>query len=208
MLNVVGRLIVVVGGGQVAARKVAGLVRAGANHVRVVAPELRGDFPDDISDHVEHVAEMYHPANLDDAALVFAATDERRVNDAVVRDAHERGLFVCRADNDEESPGDFITPAAFSDGPVHVSVSAGSAALSAAIRDGIKSTWRDSWTQMANFMQQQRPMLTAMKGLTIEQRRAIFRTLASEAAFDALDSGGSEALSQWLELKHPELSHV
>ena len=44
MLDVTDRLVVVVGGGAVAARKVAGLLAAGARRVRVVAPRLHPDL--------------------------------------------------------------------------------------------------------------------------------------------------------------------
>src|SRR2546422_567656 len=124
MLDVCDRLVVIVGGGKVAARKALGLIEAGAKRVRVVAPQVRADLPGGI----ERIDARYAPEHLDGAILVFAATDVPEVNAAVVRDARGRGLLVSRADMDESDPGDFITPARFQDGPVIVAISAGSPA--------------------------------------------------------------------------------
>src|SRR5687768_9159451 len=103
LLDVSDRLTVIVGGGQVAARKARGLVAAGARRVRLVAPELTGDLPEGI----ERVTESYQSDHLRGASIVFAATDDAAVNDAVVRDAHAMGAIVCRADASEEESGDF-----------------------------------------------------------------------------------------------------
>src|SRR5690242_5848317 len=107
MLDVTDRLVVIVGGGPVAARKAAGVLEAGATRVRCVAPA----FDPAVPESVERVEETYEPRHLDGAGLVFAATDLPAVNDAVVRDARARGVLATRADSDEEDPGDFTVPA-------------------------------------------------------------------------------------------------
>src|SRR4051794_24057378 len=96
MLDVTGRLVVIVGGGAVAVRKVDGLLAAGATRVRVVSPVFHAEMPLDDS-RVERVAAAYESRHLDGAALVFAATDLPEVNAAVVRDARSRGILVNRA---------------------------------------------------------------------------------------------------------------
>ena len=90
--------------------------------VRVVAPEIDAQMPPP----VERIKEKYAPRHLDDAALVFAATNSRDVNDAVTRDAHERGILVNQADDPAMS--DFTTPAQLKRGLVTIAVSAGSPA--------------------------------------------------------------------------------
>src|SRR3954451_2720838 len=107
LLEVSDREIVIVGGGEVAVRKAMGLMDAGATHVRVVAPDVHERMPG----QVQRVAETYRSEHLRGAGLVFAATDDPKVNDAIVRDAHELGILVCRADGDDENSGDFATPA-------------------------------------------------------------------------------------------------
>src|SRR5438067_13609267 len=97
LLEVGDREIVIVGGGEVAVRKAIGLIDAGATRVRVVAPQVHERMPA----QVQRVAQAYRPEHLRGASLVFAATDDRKANDAIVRDARELGIVVWRADNDD-----------------------------------------------------------------------------------------------------------
>src|SRR5258708_7438706 len=131
MLDVSERLIVIIGGGSVAARKAKGLLDAGAMRVRIVAP----DFCSDIPGSIERITESYDVRLLEGAGLVFAATDNPEVNAAVVRDAHRLGLLVCRADYADEDAGDFSTPAVLREDDLVVTVSAsGNPTLAAAVR--------------------------------------------------------------------------
>src|SRR6202035_3355115 len=75
-LVVEGRRCVVVGGGGVAARKVEGLVTAGADVV-VVAPEI-GDRVRSLG--VQLVERPYQGGDLDGAWLAIATTDDAAVN--------------------------------------------------------------------------------------------------------------------------------
>src|SRR4051812_5301403 len=104
MLDVTRRQTVVIGGGVVAKRKVAGLLDAGATRVRVVALEFQPDFAKPGS--IERIAAAYDPKYLDGAELVFATTDSPEVNEQVVRDSRSRGIWVNRADEGEPI-GDF-----------------------------------------------------------------------------------------------------
>ena len=200
MLDVGSRLVVIIGGGAVAARKARGLLDAGATRVRCVAPEFRGEIPDP----VERVAELYRTAHLEGAQLVFAATDRPEVNDAVVRDAQARRVLVCRADGDDRQPGDFTSPAAMRRGGVVVSVAADSPALAALIRDGIDRQFDPRWSEMASAMRELRPLVKrALADGNL--RRKVFHKLATEAALDVVHAGGVGALREWLRQAHPEL---
>ena len=199
MLDVSTRLVVIVGGGAVAARKARGLLDAGAARVRCVAPRLCDEMPSGI----ECVSEPYRAAHLDGAGLVFAATDQADVNESVVRDAHARGILVNRADPDEDEPGDFSTPAKLQRGDVAVMVSAASPALAAMIRDGIAGRFDPRWERMAAAMRELRPMIRSAVG-DIAARRKMFRELATDEALSILHADGVEGLRRWLRGRHPE----
>ena len=203
MLDVSDRLVVIVGGGGVAARKASGLIECGATRLRCVSPA----FDDRIPADVERVEARYEPGHLDGAGLVFAATDDPAVNEAVVRDARTRGLLVNRADADDDEPGDFVTPARFAMSAVTVTVSAGSPALAVLIRNGIAQRWDPDWSRMADAMQSLRPLIVARRDLHVRRRRQIFRELATDEATDVLAVGGVAALRAWLIAKYPELDH-
>lgn len=94
LLDVRGRRVVVVGGGAVAARRVAGLRTAGAE-VLVVAPEVS---PAIAGAGVAVRSARFVPPDLDGGWLAVACTDDPSVNEAVAAAADERHMFCVRAD--------------------------------------------------------------------------------------------------------------
>jgi siroheme synthase-like protein len=201
-LDLSGRVVVIVGGGAVAVRKAAGAVAAGAGSVRCIAPAIS----DEMHPAVERVLAEYSDKYLDGADLVFAATDRPQVNDAVVRDARRRKILVNRADADAAEPGDFILPARLDEGPVVIAVSAGSAALSAALRDDLAARIDRRYVAMAEAMKILRPQIRA-SSLDQHRRAEVFRELAGNQALSALDAGGMDGLRAWLHERFAELNH-
>ena len=119
-----GRPCVVVGGGTVAARKVRSLLDAGAA-VTVVSPALGSDLDSlAASSAVAHVPRAFEPHDIEGAFLVFAATDDRKVNRRVVACCHERGILCCSVDANW-TMGDFVSPATLRDKGLVVAVSTG-----------------------------------------------------------------------------------
>lgn len=201
-LDVSHRRVVIVGGGAVAARKASGILAAGGQSVRAVAPKFIREFPAQIEKKIAN----FEPSDLDGAELVFAATDSTPVNDAVVAEARKRGILVQRGDGeDSDEPGDFVSPALLRCGSIVVAVSAGgSPALAAALRDTIAGSVTDDWVNLAEALKQLRPKIR-ISGLPIARRREIFRALATSDAADILKSGGMCGLADWLIKKFPDL---
>jgi precorrin-2 dehydrogenase/sirohydrochlorin ferrochelatase len=204
MLDVRRRRIVIVGGGAVAVRKAVGLLEAGASEVLCVAPTIDAGMPAGVS----RLLAEYDPAHLEGAGLAFAATDSPSVNRQVVRDAHARGLLVCRADADADEPGDFATPAKCQHGEVTITVSAaGNPALAVLIRDELARQLDVRWARMADAMTALRPAILA-SGMDAARRREALRALATTEALDVLASGGAARLHTWLSERFPELRHA
>jgi uroporphyrin-III C-methyltransferase/precorrin-2 dehydrogenase/sirohydrochlorin ferrochelatase len=133
-LRMAGRRVVVVGGGSVAFRRVAGLRAAGAD-VLVVAPELSPTLGD-LADRGLIAARRrgYQPGDLDGAWLVLACTDQPGVNAAVAADAEGQRIWCVRADDAAASAA--WVPAVGRSGPVTVAVNAGrDPRRAAALRD-------------------------------------------------------------------------
>src|ERR1700749_1888389 len=88
-----GRRVLVVGGGPVALRRVAGLREAGAEIV-LVAPRLTPALAD-LADRGQITAHRrgYQPGDTDGAWLVLACTDQPEVNAAVAADAERQHLW-------------------------------------------------------------------------------------------------------------------
>jgi siroheme synthase-like protein len=136
LLDLHGARVVVVGGGRVAARKIEGLLHAGAL-VTVVAPDVDGEVRRHETELVAILERPYERADLDGARLVLVATDRPEVNAAVAADAAAAGLWVNAADDPAHCT--FILPAIARAGRVTVTVStAGSTpATSGYVRDRI-----------------------------------------------------------------------
>lgn len=108
-LRLTGRRVVVVGGGQVAQRRVPHLIAAGAD-VHVVAPEVTPAIEGLVgSGEITWAQRDFVPADLDESWYVVAATDDAEVNDAVSAAAEERRVFCVRAD--DAGSGTAWTPA-------------------------------------------------------------------------------------------------
>ncbi|OBA74775.1 uroporphyrinogen-III C-methyltransferase [Mycobacterium sp. 1554424.7] len=137
-LRLAGKKVVVVGGGTVAQRRLPLLIASGAEvHVitRTATPAVEA-----MSGIVLSVRE-YRDGDLDGAWYAIAATDDARVNAAVVAEAERSQIFCVRADVAVE--GTAVTPATFSYAGLSVGVLAGgehrrSAAIRSAIREALQ----------------------------------------------------------------------
>lgn len=192
-LQLADRLCVVVGGGQVALRKVRGLSAAGAR-VRVVAPGILPEIA--ALAHVETLERAFVPADLDGALLAFAATDEAAVNEAVATAARERGILINQADRGDE--GDFQLPAVIRRGALTVAVASdgSSPALAAAIRDELALRFGPEWATVCEIVAALRQkQLTAEEGIEYNQK-VVCHLLA--AGLPGLVAAGDEAAADRL----------
>ncbi|SKC49912.1 uroporphyrinogen-III C-methyltransferase [Krasilnikoviella flava] len=96
-LRVTGRLVIVVGGGPVALRRVRGLLAAGAR-VRVIAPDVVPELASLVSSGaIERVTRGYCDGDLDGAWLVHTATGDPAVDARVAGDAELLRTFCVTA---------------------------------------------------------------------------------------------------------------
>lgn len=133
-LDLRGRRCLVVGGGEVAERKVTGLLDACAR-VRVVSPALTPTLAAlATAGFVEHRARAFRRHDIRGCALVVAATGVTGVDDAVAAAARRARSLV----NVVDRPGscDFILPSVLRRGDLQIAVSTGgkSPALAREIR--------------------------------------------------------------------------
>lgn len=121
-LDLTGQPVVVVGGGQVATRKVRTLLRAGAA-VTVIAPVLTPALRR--TKRLRRIRRCYRPGDLRGARLAIAATDDLAVNERVCREAARRRVLVnCIA---PPAAGHFIVPSQVRRGGIHLAISTGGA---------------------------------------------------------------------------------
>ena len=154
-----GSRVLIVGGGSVAQRRVERLLDAGA-HVRIVSPDLSAALTE-MRDRgqVEHVARGFEPGDIDDAVLVFAATDDTPTNRQVADEARRCGVLVNVAD--DPIACDFTLPACVTRGSLVVSVStnARSPGLAAALRRRLETQFGPEWATLTAMLSDSRPDL-------------------------------------------------
>ncbi|PKH41938.1 uroporphyrin-III C-methyltransferase / precorrin-2 dehydrogenase / sirohydrochlorin ferrochelatase [Nocardioides alpinus] len=139
-LVLVGRKVVVVGGGHVAQRRVPTFLAAGAA-VTLVSPEVTPAL-EGLAGELTLVLRDFTESDVDGAWYVVAATDDPEVNARVAAAAEARHTFCVRAD--DARGGSAWTPAVGHHGSVTVGVLGNrEPRKSAALRDDIVTALRD-----------------------------------------------------------------
>jgi precorrin-2 dehydrogenase/sirohydrochlorin ferrochelatase len=183
---------VVVGGGQVAARKVAGLCQAGARPVVIspaVGEALRCQAE---AGEIELIPRSYQAGDLLDARLVIAATDDPGTNEAVWQEALARGLLVNVVDDPLHC--NFYVPATVRRGALSLSISTGgtSPALARRIRQDLEEDYGAVYERYLALLGGLRPLIqeTVSDGA---RRKALWEELLDFQILDLLRSGAHEA---------------
>jgi uroporphyrin-III C-methyltransferase/precorrin-2 dehydrogenase/sirohydrochlorin ferrochelatase len=192
------RPCVVVGGGRVAIRKVTLLKRVGAR-VKLVSPLLCEDLRvlADRGD-IDHVAREFQDADIDDCALVIAATDDVEVNRAI------SGLAVAshipvNVVNDPES-GSFIMPSIIDRSPVQIAVSTGgsSPVLARLLRSRLESFIPAAYGRLAALVNDYRQRVK-QRFENPEQRRYFWENILQGRVAELLFAGHEDKARSALE---------
>lgn len=133
--NITGKKCVVIGGGEVAARKVARLLDCAAE-VYIVSPQLSPELVKlKTCNNIKHIADNYNARYLAGAVLIIGATDDEKTNAAISSDARNLGVPVNIVDDPQKC--DFILPSVIERGDLTIAVSTGgkSPALARRLRE-------------------------------------------------------------------------
>ncbi len=122
-LDLRGKACLVVGGGDIATRKVEGLLSAAAD-VTVISP----DASELIHRHAQlkrlcHLPRCYQDGDLKGYVLAYAATGVVDIDVRMAREAHARGVLLNVVDRAMYC--DFITPAVVQRGDLSIAISTG-----------------------------------------------------------------------------------
>lgn len=153
------RDVLLVGGGRVAARKIAALRAAGAR-VQVVARELCQDVLAQVeSGALQWRAREYAATQLDGVWLVIVATCDGALNAQVAADAESRRLWANVVDDSRLSS--FQSPAVVDRAPLQVAISSGGAApvLARQVREQIECLLHEHIGSLASLLHAHRQLI-------------------------------------------------
>lgn len=156
MVDLNGRRCVVVGGGEVAERKVETLLCFGA-HVHVVSPVLTPTLEAWASEgQVTVERRHYQDGDLEGAALAIGATDDREVQERVASEAKQLGILVNIVDDPELCT--FIAPSIVKRGDLVIAISTGGAspALARQIRQELELAYGQEYAEVLEALQKLR----------------------------------------------------
>jgi len=197
-VNIRNQPCLVIGGGEVAARKVALLKKAQAE-VTVISPELGRELTD-MAEQAEiiHVAREFEDNDINQPVLVIAATDQSDVNEKVSRLAKARGIPVNVVDNPPLCS--FIMPSIVDRSPVQIAISTGGASpvLARMIRTRLEGCIPAAYGRLAALVDGFRDRVKA-KFSHVEERRTFWEAVLEGTVADRVFSGHEDEAKEELE---------
>lgn len=195
MINIDYKKVVIVGGGNVARQKVEALLPTNA-HITVVSPTVTDRLKIYITEgRAVWKQKRFEPADLDDAALIFAATNDESVNDAV-EEATQHWQLLNRAD--ALGRMDFMNPAVVRRGDfvVTVSTTGASPALTRKVKRNLEGQYDESYAQYVAFLKKAR--LLILKNYEGDAKKAALAQLLEPEILDWIQQKNEEKCAQFL----------
>lgn len=197
-MNLRGRRCLVVGGGDVAARKVRLLLRAGAK-VELWSPELcEGLMALAETGAIVYLADGFQSSAVAGAALVIAATNDETVNREVYQAAQALGIPVNVVDQPELCS--FIMPSIIDRSPVQIAVSTGGASptLARLLRARLETMIPAAYGRLAELADRYREPVKA-RYPKVHQRRLFWEKVLQGAVAERVFAGQMQAAEQVLQ---------
>ncbi|MCF6150752.1 MAG: bifunctional precorrin-2 dehydrogenase/sirohydrochlorin ferrochelatase [Candidatus Kuenenia stuttgartiensis] len=196
-ININNKKCVVVGGGNVAWRKVCSLKNAGAKVV-VVSPVFCPEM--EREEGIELVKQKYDEYYLNGAVIVIASTDDEKVNEKVYHDAVRKGMLVNVVDKPDYCS--FIVPSSIVRGDLCITISTGgsSPAFVRNIRLHLEKQFGNEYSEFTELLSEmRRKVLGEISDEKI--RRGILQRIAEWDMFDFFkEKGASETRNKMLNI--------
>ncbi|CAH6803263.1 Siroheme synthase / Precorrin-2 oxidase [Vibrio chagasii] len=179
-LDVENKPILVVGGGEVACRKVDSLLRAGAN-VTLVSPKVAPYLQQLVDENKLHWVQNFYSSQIisKEYLQVWATTDNPSLNHQVYNDAKKLGILVNVVDDLPYC--DFITPSMINRGRIQIAISSGGASpvLVRNIREKLETVLPQNIVLLADFGASKRNSIKESYPTVDERRKFWERFLSS-----------------------------
>ena len=179
--------VLVIGGGEVASRKIEMLMRAGAS-VTIVAPQVTPFLKQCIEqEKCIWINEKYRDDFLTDYVQVWATTNDIELNHKVHKYAKSKGVMVNVVD--DKPYCDFITPSIVNRGKIQIAISSGGASpvLTRNIREKIETVLGQNVSLVAEFAESKRTDIKTHYR-TVAERRLFWEGYFSDGSVEVAES--------------------
>lgn len=210
-LRIDGARLIIIGGGQIAARKIRLLIDKNA-HIEIFAKNLCTELQQlEQQGNVKFFGEVKDKEqfqhHIRGARLIFAATDNQTYNAQISQWAQEANIPVCAVDNPQHSS--FITPAIIDRNPVQIAISTGGTApvLSRRIREMIEPLIHQATGSLARFMGKHRHWVKKHLPIT-EQRQRLWEHFLDDRGTSLIEQHQEDQAFEHLQelVKHHNLT--
>jgi precorrin-2 dehydrogenase/sirohydrochlorin ferrochelatase len=196
LMNIDYKKVVIVGGGHVARQKVEALLPTKAV-LTVISPEITEALQNYVHEGlVTWKEKTFEPADLDDAALVFAVTNDEEINNAV-EEATQHWQLLSRAD--AKGRVDFINPAVVRRGDfvVTVSTSGASPGFTRKVKKDLSAQFGEQYAQYVAFLKEARQeTLRLFKG---DAKKQLLAELLDPRLLQWIEQGEKYKCEEWLQ---------
>ncbi len=195
-LNIESRRVVVIGGGNVAYRKVMALLDAGAR-ITVISPELSSGLKELLdSGAILYVMDTFKDDYIKGAWLVVAATDDPIVQKEVYEACEREKIFCNVVDVPERCS--FIVPSLVKRGALNIAISTSGLGpgLSKALRKELEALFPESYAQFVECVGRLRRLVLDTFKDPQEKRRRLGILFDLNAA-RCFINGDRDAIEKW-----------
>ncbi|WP_081179857.1 NAD(P)-dependent oxidoreductase [Colwellia sp. PAMC 21821] len=187
----------IIGGGEVAARKIELLLKSTTN-ISVMSETLNSSVERLVNEHqLTWLKHNYQPGHLHNINIVIAATDSSEVNSAVAAESTALKLLTNVVDQPELCT--YITPAIIDRSPIIIAMSSSGSApiLLRMLREQIEKTLPNSYGKLADFSFKFRDHVKA-RVKSIRDRRTFWERTLRGSIGQAILSGKTTLAEQQL----------
>lgn len=196
-LDLDNQKVLVVGGGEVAERKIRNLLIYGCQ-ISIISPHLTPHLKEMVAKRrIHHLPHESLGTVMDDAFMVIAATDDPKVNSQIASQAKERGSLV----NVVDQPGDcnFIMPSIVKRGDLQIAISTAgkSPALAKKLRKEMERMFGPEYDSFLDLLGMIRKKLLS-RGQAPSRNKIVFQELVDSNLLDLIKKGNRNGVSTTL----------
>ncbi|HSU79697.1 MAG TPA: NAD(P)-dependent oxidoreductase [Candidatus Angelobacter sp.] len=183
-VNLIGKKVVIIGGGPIATRKLKGLIETKAS-ITVISPTLSEEMRNLVLNHpIDWLERVYQDGDLEGSHLIVVATPDKQANQRILNQVKD-WQWINRADGADQ--GNFQIPAQVNRGKLTIAVSTEGASpeLSKQIKTDLSNQYGKAYESYLDFLFQCRERVKAMQ-LSEGEKRFILGLLLEPDLLDPI----------------------